>query len=143
MAFPTPPFYVDNVLWDRAVLLLGQGESRLPQTNEIRMFLESGEWILKAWNGSAWVETNRARIYIDNQTGTRALPLIQGGRVTYGAGVLGTVTFNTAYSSTPTVVATPDNITGAHIYVKTITTTSFGICTDLAGYKQWMSVGPA
>jgi len=143
MAFPSPPYSVDDVLWTKAVLKGGQGESRQPGLYEIRMFLESGEWIQKAWNNGAWVETNRARIYVDNQTGTRGLPLIQGGRVTYGAGVLGTVTFNTAYSSTPTVVATPDNITGAHIYVKTITTTSFGICTDLAGYKQWMSVGPA
>lgn len=143
MALPTPPFYVDNVLWDKAVVFLGQGESRLPEPNEIRMFLESGEWILKAWNGSAWVQTNRARIYIDNGTGTRSLPLIQAGRDTFGAGIAGTVTFNTAFSSTPHVVATPDNISGAHIYVKTITTTSFLLWTDLAGYKQWIAIGPA
>lgn len=143
MAFPTPPFDVDDVLYTKAVLMQGQGESRTPGLYEIRMFVESGEWIQKAWNGTAWVATNRARVYIDNQSGTRGLPLIQGGRVTFGAGVAGTVTFNTAYSSTPTVVATPDNVSGAHIYVKTITTTSFLIWTDLAGYKQWLAVGAA
>lgn len=143
MAFPSTRFPVDLVLWIRAILKGGQGESRDPGLDEMRVFKESGEYNWKGWNNNAWIPANKPFIYVDNNTTTRSVPLIQNGRVTFGAGVAGSVTFTTAYSATPGVVACPDNIADTHVYVKTVTTTGFLIYTTAGGYKQWISVGPA
>lgn len=143
MGFPGVKFPVDFVKWIEDVLKLGQGKTTDPGLNEIRMFLSAGEYILKGHNGTFWVATNRPLIYVDNQTGNRGVPLLQGGHATFGANVLGTVTFNTAFSSTPTVVATPENKTAADIYVKSITTTGCGVASPVAGYNQWFAIGQA
>lgn len=143
MSFPAAKFAVDLLKWNTEVLMLSQGETRDPGLNEIRMFYSNDEYTLKGHNGTAWKATNRPLIFVDNLTGTRGVPLLQGGHATFGANVLGTVTFSAAYSSTPTVVATPENKTAADIYVKSITTTSFGVASSVAGYNQWFAVGQA
>lgn len=151
MAKKIAPTEVNIDDWNDQVMSLGLNDTSNPSVEERRLFLESGRYVLKIWNGSTWKEVGEltandlltmiktvdgagSGLNADHLDGFNSTSFIRTTKIQCGTASIAyrtgstTVTFSPPFSSTPKVILTagPVNTTNAIIvYLKTVTTTSF------------------